>query len=262
MPSRYIATIKLTAREKLSGGLLALYANYILRLFYLIPLLYLWRGLFASGVARASDEALEMTLPQILSYTYVSALLSEQLGVRTPMSSWLSSDAFINACRRPTHILADFAAQTVGGWLQTLLLFSLPMALLAPLFGVSMLPASAWVLPSLLLCVSLGFAIDYLFACFILRLKNATWLAYSIRMAVTSLFSGSLIPFALLPWGIGDWLRLSPFGSLAGAPLAIFAGMEPPLPLLAAQLFWNLAIWPLTLVCFNKSRERMVSYGG
>ncbi|MCL2106838.1 MAG: hypothetical protein FWH26_07285 [Oscillospiraceae bacterium] len=253
---RYIATIKLTVKEKLSGGLLALYASYAFRLFYLVPLLYLWRGLFQSGVVS------EMTLPQMLSYTYISALLTEQLNVRTPMSGWLSGDGFINACKRPTHILADFTAQTVGGWLQTLLLFSLPLALAAPLLGVPILPKTIWFLPSLLLCVSLGFAIDFIFACFILRLKNATWLAYSIRMAVTYLFSGSLIPFALLPWGIGNWLRLSPFGSLAGAPLAIFTGIEAPLPLLAAQLFWNLAIWPLTILYFNKSRERMVSHGG
>lgn len=253
---KYIATMKLTAKEKLGGGLLALYANYLLRLFYLVPLLYLWRGLFSAGVVT------EMSLPQMLSYTYISALLADQLSVRTPMSTWLSSDAFLNACRRPTGILPDFAAQTVGGWLQSLLLFSLPMAMLAPLFGVEILPHSAWFFPSLLLCISLGFAIDFLFACFILRLKNATWLAYSIRMAVTFLFSGSVIPFTLLPWGIGNWLRLSPFGSLAGAPLAIFTGIEPPTLLIGAQVFWNITIWPITIYCFNKSRERMVSYGG
>ena len=256
MLSRYTATIKISVKEKVGGGIPALYANYILRLFYLIPLLFLWRGVFQSNVV------LEMTLPQMLTYTYLANLLEEPLNVRTPMSSWLGGNFFINACKRPTHILGDFAAQTIGGWLQMLLLFSLPMAILASLFGISLIPRSLWFFPSLLLCISLGFAIDFLFACFILRLKNATWLAHSIRMAITLLFSGSMIPFALLPWGMGEWMQLLPFGSLAGAPLAIFTGLEAPIRLIIVQVLWNLILWPITIYCFNKSRERMVSHGG
>lgn len=253
---RYIATIKISAKEKVSGGIPALYVNYLLRLFYLIPILFLWKGLFTTG------SVLEMTLSQMMTYTVLSNLLEELLNVKTPMSSWLGGNFFINACKRPTNIMGDFAAQTVGGWLQMLCLFSFPVALICPMFGVSMIPKSFWFFPSLTLCISLGFSIDFLFACFILRLKNAVWLAHSIRMAVSFLFSGAIIPFALLPWGMGDWLRLLPFGSLAGAPLSIFVGLESPIQLILVQMFWNLVLWPVTVYCVNKSRERMVSYGG
>ena len=69
-------------------------------------------------------------------------------------------------------------------------------------------------------------------------------------------------PFALLPWGIGPALELLPFGSLAGAPLAVFAGIADPYRVIALQALWNLALWPLAMLAFCGSRERMVSYGG
>lgn len=85
---------------------------------------------------------------------------------------------------------------------------------------------------------------------------------HCLREALTALLTGSLIPFAALPWGLGRILQLSPFGTLAGAPLAIFTGLSSPMELLPAQIIWNLLLWPAAILCFNASRERMVSYGG
>lgn len=253
---KYFATIKLSAREKTSGGVAFLCCSALLRAAYLVPLVFFWRSLFSRGVN------VGMTLPQMLTYTWLSSLLDEQLNVRTPASDWLGGDFFLAACKRPTSILGDFAAQTVGGWVQMLVLFSLPMAVLAPLFGVRLIPASGWFFVSLPLTVSLGFAFDFLFSCLILRLKNATWLAHSIRSAIMYLFSGAFIPFALMPFGLGNVLQAFPFGSLAGAPLAIFAGIQKPAGVIPLQVLWNLLLWPLTAFVFRKSRERMVSYGG
>ena len=88
------------------------------------------------------------------------------------------------------------------------------------------------------------------------------WLAYSLRNALTLLLSGAVIPFDLLPWGIGDLFKLLPFGSLAAAPLTIFVGMAGPFELIPLQIFWNITLWPLAVLFFAKSKEKMVSYGG
>lgn len=251
-----MATAYVSAKEKTSGGVIYLYVEYALRFVYLVPLLLLWRSLFSNGVE------VGMTLAQMLSYTYLSILLDEMLNVSTPATAWFVEGIIISLYQRPMSIFGHLAAQTVGGWLPKLLLFSLPMVIVSPLLGISLIPQTIWFLPSLIMTVSLGFAIDFLFACLMIRVRNATWLAHMIRMAIIAIFSGSMIPFALLPWGIGKVLQYLPFGSLAGAPLSLFTGITDPQTIIPLQIVWNAVLWPLAIWCFRRSSERMVSYGG
>jgi ABC-2 type transport system permease protein len=58
------------------------------------------------------------------------------------------------------------------------------------------------------------------------------------------------------------WMTFQPFGSLGGAPLSLYVGTAEPATVIKTQLFWNVIIWGITIVWFNKSRERMVSFGG
>jgi len=146
MFAKYIKTAAMSAQNKTLAGIFYLLPDALLRVVCLIPLMMLWRILMSIGVSTG------MQLSQMLTYTYVSALLSEIL------------------------------------------------VLLSPLFGVSLIPATLWFFPSLLLCISLGLAAEFLFTCLFIRMVNARWLAYTLRKAVMSLFAGNLIPFAVMPW--------------------------------------------------------------
>jgi ABC-2 type transport system permease protein len=256
--AKYLKTVFMTSQNLTNGGIAYLLMGYALRVVYVIPLLLLWRSLMAGGVVTG------MSLGQMLTYTFLGTILAEILVVRTPASNWLYEGLIISLYQRPMGILSHLMAQTVGGWVPDMLLFTLPMVLASPLFGVSLVPlgGSTWFAVSLGLCVSLGFAVDFAFACLTIRLKNASWLVYSIRGAVVSLLSGSVIPFAILPFGLGKVLQYLPLGSLAGAPLSIYTGLTDPLPIIVAQVFWNLTLWPLTIIVFRKSQEWMVSHGG
>lgn len=248
----------MTAGAITSGGVIYLMPAYLLRLFYLLPLLLLWRTLMGGGVE------VGMSLDQMLAYTFLGTVFSAQLVVRTPASDWLYEGLIISLYQRPMGVFAHLAAQTVGAWLPELLFFSLPMLVAAPLLGVRWTAGVlAWAaIPSLLLCVSLGFAVDFLFASASIRLKNASWLVYSIRAAMIALLSGSVIPFAILPFGLGRLLALLPFGSLAAAPLSLFVGLADAVPTLSLQLAWNVVLWPAAVLVFGWSQERMVSHGG
>jgi ABC-2 type transport system permease protein len=136
------------------------------------------------------------------------------------------------------------------------------MLCIAPLFGISVIPATLWFFPSLILCISLGFAIDFIFACVAIELRGISWLSYVIRMAIVSLFSGTVIPFKILPFGLTEIFELQPFGSLGGAPLSLFVGTSEPFKIIVTQVLWNLIIWPVAIIWFKKSQERMVSFGG
>lgn len=254
--NKYLKTAEMSARSLTNGGTVYLFASYLLKIVYLVPLLLLWRTFAKSGVD------VGMPLSSMLAYTYLGALFSEMLIVRTPACNWFYEGLFLSLFQRPLSVLADLAAQTAGGWLPQLLLFSVPMVIAAPLFSVSLTMYSAWFLPSLVLCISLGFAIDFLFTCLAIRLHNTTWLVYVIRMAIVSLLSGSVIPFSILPGKLGMIFQYMPLGSLAGAPLSIFTGIAEPAAIIVTQLFWNLVLWPAAIIIFKKSSERMVSYGG
>jgi len=254
--NKYIKTARLSALEKTNGGIAYLFPDIFIKVCTLIPLLFLWRVVMASG----ADVG--MTSDQMQAYTYVSALLAELLVVQTAASGWLSEGVLLKLYGHPLSVVGQLAAQTMGGWVPMLLLFSLPMALAAPLFGVSLIPASPLFFLSLVLCVSLGFAIDLLFACLSMKMRNMNWLVGRIRVAIIALFSGTVIPIRLLPFGLVEVMKYQPFASLGGAPLSIFAGAADAAEVLMLQVFWNLLLWPLAMLVFHKSQEGMVSYGG
>ena len=251
------ATMKMSAAGKLNAGIPALFAGYLLRIIYLLPMVFLWRSL-ASGGADLGG----FTLGRLLTYTCVSTILRSQLNVQSVAVTWHYEGLILDLYRRPQTIFGQLVMTTVGGWLPELLLFSLPLILILALLGVNIIPVSAWFWPCLALSISLGFAVDFIFSCFLIRMKNAIWLAYTLRNAVTLLLSGAVIPFNLLPWGMGRIFVLLPFGSLAAAPLSIFVGMSRPFDLVPLQIFWNMILWPLAVFVFAASREKMVSYGG
>lgn len=253
---RYYYTAKLSAIEKTNGGMIYLLPDILIKAFTLIPLVYLWRVVMSSGAE------VGMTMSQMMSYTYASALLSEMLVVKTAATGWLSEGTLLKLYGRPLSVLGQLSALTVGRWVPMLLLFSLPMALVAPVFGISLMPASVWFFPSLLLCISLGFAVDCFFACLSIKLRNMSWLIDRIRMAIIALFSGTVIPIRLLPFGLDQWMRFQPFAALGGSPLSIFVGAADVRSTIIMQLVWNVVLWPLALLAFKKSQEGMVSYGG
>lgn len=252
-----LATAKMCLKEQSYFGLWNLVAQYLLQAGALAALLMIWRSLFLQGVDMDG-----MTLNQFYVYTILSTVLAPMLNVQTPASSWLHDGTMLGLYQRPVGVFAQLAAHTVGGWMMRFACLSLPVLCIALFAGVDMRPATWLFVPSLALAVVQGFAMDYLFACLLIRLRNLEWCVHCLREALMTVLSGSLIPFAALPWGIGNVLQMSPFGTLAGAPLAIYAGLADPLPMLVAQLGWNIVLWPLTCWWFAASRERMVSYGG
>ncbi|MDL2234494.1 hypothetical protein LJC63_13090 [Ruminococcaceae bacterium OttesenSCG-928-L11] len=254
---KYHSTMRMSMKSLTNGGILYLLPGYLLKVLYLLPLLALWRILIQGG---ADSDG--MSLHQFLTYTYMSTLLAPLLSIRTPLSDWLYDGLALTMFQRPMGLFGTVIAMTIGSSLPFFLLFSLPMAVLSPLFGVSLAPAGWWFLPSLLLCVSLGFAIDFIFACILIRMMNARYLVYCIRNALTWLLSGVFLPFAALPWGLGRLFELQPLGSLGGAVLGVYTGLSDPLPTLLLQVVWNLILWPIAIVYFRRSHERLVSHGG
>ncbi len=253
---KYIMTAKTALRGQTNGGIVYMIPQIILKIVYLVPLLFIWRILSGNGMN------VGMSLSQLLSYTYMNALLTDLLVVKTYLSDWDYDSKSTALFTRPMPVFGQVISRTAGEWIPTLLLFSAPMLIIAPLFGILIIPKTFWFIPSLILCVSLGFAFEFLFFCVTIRLRNVAWLTQVIRTAIVSFFSGTVIPFKILPFGLDQWIGYQPFGSLGGAPLSLFIGTAEPKSVIFMQIFWNIAIWGMAAVWFGKSKEKMVSFGG
>lgn len=241
---------------KMNGGVLYMLPDMIIKVIYLVPVMLIWRTLAAGGY-----EA-EMSVSQLMSYTYINVLFADMMIVNTCLSAWDYDRKSMEMFTRPMPAFGQVISRTVGEWIPMLLLFSLPMFLAAPFFGICVLPKSLWVLPSLILSVSLGFAFEFLFYCVTVRLRNVAWLTYVIRSAAASFFSGTVIPFRILPFGMDRWMQYQPFGSMGGAFLSLYVGSAEAWEMIPVQIFWNIVIWSGAVIWFRRSRERMVSFGG
>jgi len=253
----FLPTARMCLRSRSDFGLMETLGQYLMKLIALAMQWMVWSAILPEG---ASVDG--MTRQNMLAYVTVSSALAPLLDVRTPASGWLHDGTMLGVFLRPASIYGQLAAYTVGGWAVPLLFYGLPVLLGAALLNVPLTPTSPWFYLSLALCVAQGFAVDFLFSCLLIRMSSMEWPVQCIRNALNALLTGGLIPFAALPWGVGAWLELSPLGTLAGAPLALLAGTGAPARLIAAQLFWNVVLWPLALWAFGASRERMVSFGG
>jgi ABC-2 type transport system permease protein len=250
-------TLRMSAMGRLHGGVPSLLAGYLLKIIYLLPMVFLWRTIAESGADLGG-----FTLPQLLTYSCISSVFGTQLNLVSVDSAWDFDVPLTDHYRKPASVFGQIISRTVGSWLPELLMFSLPLLVVLPLFGVNTRPDSAWFYPCFALTVSLGFAVDFLFVCLVIRMRNNAWAIHSLRSAVTLLFSGSVIPLTLLPFGIGGAFKYLPFGSLAAAPLSLFVGNAEPLDIIPLQVIWNLVLWPLAVFAFKATKERMVSYGG
>lgn len=256
MISKYMATARMAVREKTNGGVLYLFPDIIMKVVYLVPVMFIWRSLMENGYET------EMSASQLMSYTYVNALLTDMMTVKTYLSAWNYDTRSMEMFTRPMPAFGQVIARTVGEWMPMLVLFSLPMCLIAPALKIRLMPETLWVFPSLLLSISLGFAFEFLYFCVTIRLRNVSWLTYVIRSAVVSFFSGTVIPFKILPFGMDRWFGYQPFGSLGGAFLSLYVGSAGAGEVIPVQLFWNIVMWTAAAVWFRRSRERMVSFGG
>lgn len=259
----YVSTMFMCTKQVFDGGILCVAGEYLVRLVQFVLMILIWKALAGEGADLGS-----MDLQKLLTYTLMSSVLRQQLNILSPATSALWEGSIIGRYTRPIPIIGSFVIETIGRWwIPVFLFYGLPLWLLSPFLGINPLPAGLaagfQAALSLAASVSLGFAIDLLFASFAIRLKNGCWAVTRIRETLYSLLSGELIPFALFPWGLGAIFALTPFGSIAHAPLTLYIGAAgDPWRVIGLQLFWNVVLWVLALVCFHKSEERMISYGG
>jgi ABC-2 type transport system permease protein len=235
--------------------------DYILRLVRVAVLLALWRIILQG---RGPIDGL--TIGSVLTYTLIAEVFSEPLTCQTELAWALHQGSVGPRFLWPMGIVGQFASEAFGKWGFGLVIFSLPLLLVSPLLGVNPAPASLtafglFVL-SLALAVTVGLAIDFSFGALAINLGQSVYSIERVRVGLTALLSGAVLPLGLYPWGLGDLFGLLPFASVASAPLRIYTGTGDAVPLLAVQAFWAIALWPLAGWLWRVNRQKLAAFGG
>jgi ABC-2 type transport system permease protein len=235
--------------------------DYVLRLLHVLLLLQLWRV-----VLGPNGEASGYTTAAVLTYTLVGEAFSDQLSARTQLTSAMWEGSIANRLLQPIGFVALFTIEMIGRWIFHLIVFSLPLLLIAPLLGVDPRPASLanglMFAGSLVLAVVVAVALDFIFSGMIVVLEVPVWLVEYARGAIVAILSGALVPLALLPWNLGTTLDLLPFAATVSTPLRIYVGRGDPAMLMLLQLGWAIVLWPLATWIWRANREQVVGYGG
>lgn len=256
MLRKYLKTMTMTAQNTLNAGIIYSLPGYFIKIIHVVPLLVLWTVLFGQGAR------MEMTLSQMLTYTYISTLLGAYLFIKSPLTEWLYDGVVSGFYQHPMPLYGNVIAQTIGKNISETVILAVPMLLAVPLLGIDLIPATWWVVPSFFLCMSLGFAMDLLFACLMIYMMNARWLVIQLRDSISWFLSGDVIPLVILPFGLGGVLKYNPFASMGGAFLSVYTGTGDPVSIVMLQAIWNIAGWTAAYCLFKKSQERLVCNGG
>jgi ABC-2 type transport system permease protein len=235
--------------------------DYVLRAMRVLLLLQLWRTILGPD-----GQVSGYTTAAVLTYTLIAEVFAEQLNGRTPLNEAFWEGTVATRLLQPIGFVALFTAEMVGKWLFHLAAFSLPLLLVSPMLGVDPRPASMaaglFFFGSLALGASVGVALDFIFTGIAIAIEAPIWVIEYARGAIVAVMSGVLIPLALLPWGLGAVFAYLPFAATASTPLRIFVGTGEPLPLMASQVGWSIALWLLAGAIWRANRERVVGYGG
>ena len=159
--------------------------DYLLRVVRVVVLLALWRTILSTPGGEAGAAAAGLSLAAVLTYTVVSEAFSEQLNVRTDLDVELRDGAAAMRFLRPVTLVGQMAAELAGRWSFGLIAFTLPLLAVAPLLGVSPLPASAvgglLFVPSVALGASVGLAFEFIFGVGGVVLDINTWVLRSVE---------------------------------------------------------------------------------
>lgn len=256
----YLSTASMGATGDIGEHPLVL-LDHAIALLRLSLVVVIWRAILQSDVAPAMPSA-----GAVLTYLVLAGVLGQQLNARSEVLTAVWDGTVATRLLRPMSAFGDYIAEMIGRWGLRWITFSIPALLLAPLLGVGLAPASAdraaAFAVSLVLSVTVGAAVDFLFSLVVIRWSENMWSFWFARESLMPLISGALIPLPLFPWAIGSVLAWLPFASMVAAPLRIYTGDGNVAHLLLLQAGWAVVLWVVTRAAWMRAAPRMVSFGG
>ncbi|MEO3807650.1 ABC-2 family transporter protein [Sphaerisporangium sp. B11E5] len=166
---------------------------------------------------------------------------------------------------RPASLQMWSLADDLGRAAFLFLARSIPPTLAgAALFGIRW-PSSAGTWAAFAVSMALGivvsFALRYLIAlasCWIVDDRGVQ----SLALAMTTFFSGMVLPLVIFPGWLGELARALPWAALVQVPADVFLGKADVAAALGFQVLWAAAILALGALVTRAARKKVVIQGG
>jgi ABC-2 type transport system permease protein len=257
---KYIAIMRINMLNKLMymGDVLSEAPAIALRIM-LLTQLYQYIG--------TSGTMAGLTITQIVWMLFIANLVeSISWYIATVISKEVQSGTVVYALTRPYSyiwyqfaymigmILPSFCINVVLVSPLVLLLVGIPPCSFISLISGTLIMAGSIILTFLILfCIGIS-------AFWIEETRGLMWLYYHAHM----LLGGLLIPIALLPKLLQQFVILSPFGNLfAGATRILFAYDQHVFyQTLVSQWLWIIIMWYLAVFLFNRGMRAVAAQGG
>ena len=234
-------------------------AGVVLQVLRFGVMVTIWRSLPQDQLAQTG-----LNLPMLLTYTAVSQIAGPLLNPRTTLADHIAGGSIVMRLLWPMGVASQFAGEMLGSTLPVMLVAGVIICFTAVLLDVPLVgdgSPSLFVL-SLLLGIVVGLLVDFGFALLTVRLANGIWFVTTIRTACTTIVSGALIPFSLMPWHIGDVLQVLPFAAMASGPLLVYTRESGAWGVLASQAAWAVVLGIGLYWWIRRSRDKVVGFGG
>jgi ABC-2 type transport system permease protein len=166
---------------------------------------------------------------------------------------------------RPVATQRLMFAQVVGGLPMEAIIIAGTATGFAVLSGPIPAPHNpVLVLVSLLLVIPIRFDLGFLTALVVFWTQNFHGVAWA-RNAISQVFSGSLVPLALMPQWLQSTAAVLPFAGLTSTPALIYLGKvdgAAAIGLIGLQVFWSLALWYGAQLAFRGAARQVTVHGG
>lgn len=228
----------------------------------LVAQVALWGALLSGGVQLGGFSLFEMKA--YLLVAFATGWLGDAVGEWALANRIRDGHVAIDLVR-PIATQRLMFAQVAGGFPMELIIIGVVAGGFVLLAGPIPAPHHPLLLViSLLLVVPLRFTLGFLTALVVFWTENFHGVAWA-RNAVQQVFSGSLVPLAVMPGWLAGTAAVLPFASLTSTPALIYLGKVDSagaLSLVGLQVFWVAALWLLAQVSFRGASRQVTIHGG
>ncbi|MEV0134015.1 ABC-2 family transporter protein [Dactylosporangium sp. NPDC050688] len=228
-------------------------------------MLYLWRAVLSHGHRANGFDWPHLRTYLLVTY-FAGSLVSSYNDYR--MAGRIQRGDIALDLVRPADFQRSRFAETMGVVCFEVVVGVIVVTLGALAFGGLTLPPSpasaALATVSLVLVVPLRFGLVYISGLATFWTQNYVGVQ-AARIALVTLFSGTMVPFAFLPGWLATTCTLLPFAGMAATPALVFSGAVQgarAVEAVAVQLAWAVGMWWGARLCWQAASRRLTVHGG